>query len=137
MLDKLDLKILDLLKNNAKTPLKKIGETIHLTPQGVSNRIIRLQNLGVITQYTIRTNDILIGKTITAYITVFMKSNDHDKLIKFIRLNTIIVEAHRISGEGCYLIKITACTQKELLDLLDEILHYGNYKVNLSIDKVK
>lgn len=137
MLDELDLKIIDMLKNNAKTPLKEIGEAIHLTPQGVSNRIIRLQNLGVITQYTIQTNDILLGKTITAYITVFMKNNEHGKFIKFIRLNTIIVEAHRISGEGCYLLKITACTQKELLDLLDEILQYGNYKVNLSIDKIK
>lgn len=89
MLDELDLKIIAMLKSNSKMPLKEIGETIHLTPQGVSNRIIRLQKLGVITQYTIHTNDALLGKNITAYITIFMKNTKHDKLIKFIKSNSI------------------------------------------------
>lgn len=36
MFDEIDLKIIDILKNNSKTPLKEIGEKVHLTPQGVS-----------------------------------------------------------------------------------------------------
>ncbi|MDD3224892.1 MAG: Lrp/AsnC family transcriptional regulator [Clostridium sp.] len=137
MIDEIDLKIIAMLKNNCKMPLREIGEIIHLTPQGVSNRILRLEKSGVITQYTINTNNTLIGKSITAYITVFMKNTKHDKLIKFIKSNSNIVEANRISGEGCYLLKVTVSTQAEIVDLLNEILQYGNYKLNLSVQKIK
>ena len=78
MFDELDLNIIDMLKINSKISLKVIGESVHLTPQAVSNRIIRLQNLGLITQYTIYTNDALLGKNITAYITIFMKTTKHE-----------------------------------------------------------
>jgi len=83
MFDELDLKIIDILKINSKIPLKVIGENIHLTPQGVSNRIIRIQDLGLITQYTI------------------------------------------------------CCNMDEINLLLDDILEYGTYRLNLSTSTIK
>ena len=137
MFDELDLKIIDILKLNSKISLKVIGEHIHLTPQGVSNRIIRLQDLGLITQYTICTNDALLGKNITAYITIFMKTIKHDALIKFIKSNVIIEEAHRISGDGCYLLKVICSNMAEINLLLDDIMEYGTYRLNLSTSTIK
>ena len=137
MFDELDLKIIEMLKTNAKISLKVIGERIHLTAQAVSNRIIRLQNLGLITQYTICTNDALLGKMVTAYITVFMKTTKHNQLINFIKGNCIIEEAHRISGDGCYLLKIVCSTMDEINVLLDELMEYGTYRLNLSTSTIK
>ena len=137
MFDELDLKIINLLKINSKVSLKLIGESIHLTPQGVSNRIIRLQDLGLITQYTICTNDALLGKNIIAYITIFMKTTKHEQLIKFIKLNSIIEEAHRISGDGCYLLKVICSNMDEINLLLDNIMEYGTYRLNLSTSTIK
>ena len=137
MFDELDLKIIDMLKINSKISLKTIGDSIHLTPQGVSNRIIRLQNLGLITQYTILTNDALLGKNIIAYITIFMKTTNHEQLIKFIKLNSIIEEAHRISGDGCYLLKVICSNMDEINLLLDNIMEYGTYRLNLSTSTIK
>lgn len=137
MFDELDLKIIDILKINAKTPLKVIGENIHLTPQAVSNRIIRLQNLGLITQFTISTNNDLLGKSIIAYITIFMKTTKHEQLRKFIKSNSIIEEAHRISGDGCYLLKVVFSNMDEINLLLDNIMEYGTYRLNLSTTTIK
>jgi Lrp/AsnC family leucine-responsive transcriptional regulator len=137
MFDELDLKIIDMLKINSKIPLKVIGEKVHLTPQAVSNRIIRLQNLGLITQYTVSINNALLGKNIIAYITVFMKTTKHDQLIKFTKSNSIIEEAHRISGDGCYLLKVVCCTMEEINLLLDCLLEYGTYRLNLSTATIK
>lgn len=137
MFDELDLKIIDMLKINAKTPLKVIGENIHLTPQAVSNRIIRLQDLGLITQYTIATNNALLGKNITAYITIFMKTTKHEQLIKFIKSTSIIEEAHRISGDGCYLLKVICSNMNQINLLLDNIMEYGTYRLNLSTNGIK
>lgn len=137
MFDDLDLKIIDMLKTNAKTPLKAIGEKVHLTPQAISNRIIRLQDLGLITQYTISTNNSLLGKNITAYITIFMKTTKHEQLMKFIKSNLIIEEAHRISGDGCYLLKVICSNMEEINLLLDSIMEYGTYRLNLSTNTIK
>lgn len=137
MLDEIDLKIIDMLKINSKISLKTIGEHIHLTPQGVSNRIIRLQDLGIITQYTICTNSALLGKNITAYITIFMKTTKHNQLIRFIKSTPIIEEAHRISGDGCYLLKIICSNMDEINTLLDSIMEYGTYRLNLSTSNIK
>lgn len=137
MFDEIDLKIIDMLKKNAKISLKVIGESIHLTAQAVSNRIIRLQNLGIITQYTICTNDALLGKNMTAYITIFMKTTKHNQFIKFIKGITIIEEAHRISGDGCYLIKVVCSSMEEINKLLDDIMEYGTYRLNLSTSTIK
>ena len=137
MFDELDLKIIDMLKINSKIPLKIIGENVHLTPQAVSNRILRLQSLGLITQYTICINDVLLGKNIIAYITIFMKTTKHNQLIKFIKSNSIIENAHRISGDGCYLLKVVCSNMEEINLLLDQLLEYGTYRLNLSTSTIK
>lgn len=137
MFDEIDFKIIDILKSNSKTPLKEIGEKVHLTPQGVSNRIIRLQDLGVITQYTIYTDNVLLGKNITAFITVFMKTTKHTELIESLKTNPLITEAHRISGDGCYLLKVVCSNMDEINFLLDKLMEYGTYRLNLSTSSIK
>jgi len=137
MLDQTDLLILDLLTKNSQMLLQEIGEEVHLTGQAVRNRINKMEKLGVIEGYTIKINPKMMGKELTAFITIYMKTRDHGSFRKFIQNNTIIVEANRISGEGCYLIKVIAATQEEIVELLDEVLKYGNYKLNSSIEKIK
>lgn len=48
-----------------------------------------------------------------------------------------IIEADRISGEGCYLLKVNVPSSPHLNQLLDDILKYANYRVNISLGKVK
>lgn len=48
-----------------------------------------------------------------------------------------IAELHRVSGEGCYWMRVRISTPAELNDILDELLRYGNYKLSLSISQVK
>jgi len=137
MLDQTDLQILNLLTKNSRMQWQEIGEEVHLTGQAVRNRINKMEKLGVIQGYTIKINSKMIGKELTAFVTIFMKTTDHGSFQKYIQDNPLISEANRISGEGCYLIKVIASTQEEIVGILDEILKYGNYKVNLSIENIK
>lgn len=137
MLDKTDIEILQLLKTNAKMQYRDIGEIVHLTGQAVSNRISRLEEFGVIKGYTVVLDEKSLGHTITAYVTVFMKTLDHEAFQLYIRQADAVQEACRISGEGCYLLKIRVTTQDDLNHFLDSILKYGNYRVNISISSIK
>lgn len=137
MLDQTDTQILSLLTKNSRMQWQEIGEEVHLTGQAVKNRISKMEKSSVIKGYTININSELLGKNLTAFITVFMKTTDHLSFKKYINNNSLVTEAHRISGDGCYILKLTASTQAEIVDFLDEILKYGNYKLNLSIQNIK
>ncbi len=137
MVDQTDLEILNLLSENSRMQWQEIGEEVHLTGQAVRNRINKLEKTGVIEGYTIKTNAAMLGKELVAFITVFMKTTNHAGFQKYIQKNPLISEANRISGEGCYMLKVTAGNQEEIVGMLDEILEYGNYRVNLSIKNIK
>lgn len=49
----------------------------------------------------------------------------------------MVVEANRISGDGCYILKSLAKSQNDLNELLDSILEYGIYRVNIVLTKIK
>jgi len=53
----------------------------------------------------------------------------HDDLLKFIAVRNEISEAHRVSGDACYLMKITVHSQEALNYHLNDLLKYGNYQL--------
>jgi Transcriptional regulators len=122
---------------NSRIQWQEIGEKVHLTGQAVRNRIVKLERNKVIKGYTINIDSKVLGNNVTAYITIFMKTTNHEDFKSFIKENLIISEASRISGDGCYLLKVNTKSENELVELLDNILKYGNYKVNLSIENIK
>lgn len=137
MIDQTDQQILQCLQKDSRMQWQEIGKVVHLTGQAVATRIRRMQDEGIIEGFTVNLNYEKLSKPILAFITVFMKSSHHTTFRHFLSDHSAILEAYRISGEGCYWLKANVGSQKELSELLDAILMYGNYKVNLSIDKAK
>ncbi len=137
MLDPTDHQILAVLTKNARLQWREIGEQVHLTGQAVANRIRRLEALGVIKHYTVALDHQKLAKTVTAYVTVFMKTTDHASFHQFIGAQDVIIAADRISGEGCYLLKVVVASNDELNGFLNRLLQFGNYRVNLSIGTLK
>ncbi|MGG3467942.1 Lrp/AsnC family transcriptional regulator [Neobacillus pocheonensis] len=135
--DEVDLKILEILEKNSRITWKEIGSLVHMTGQAVAARIDKLEELGILEGYTVKINRKLLGSPIIALVTVFMKTTNHASFHNFIHSQKEIIEAFRISGEGCYSLKIMVPTQADLVELLDRILSFGNYKVKLSIEKIK
>lgn len=136
-LDETDQQIIDLLKKNSRMQWREIGEVVHLTGQAVANRIKRMEELGVIQGFTLQVNTNYHGKTITSFVTVIMKSQNHPEFHRFIAKREEVVEAHRISGDGCYWLRVRTNHEGELNAFLDELLNYGNYRLSLSIGAVK
>ena len=137
MIDHTDQQILQCLQKDSRMQWQKIGEIVHLTGQAVATRIRRMQDDRIIEAFTVNLNYEKLCKPISAFITVFMNSSNHANFRRFLSDHNAVLEAYRISGEGCYWLKANLASPKELTDLLDAILLYGNYKVNLSIDKIK
>jgi Lrp/AsnC family transcriptional regulator, leucine-responsive regulatory protein len=137
MFDPTDLAIIDLLRKNSRMQWREIGEQVHLTGQAVANRIRRMEELGLLRGYTINVDNGKLGKSVVAFVTVFMKTTEHQAFQKFVKNNDAITEADRISGDGCYFLKVRVSSNEELREFLNSLLEFGNYRVNLSIGKMK
>lgn len=137
MLDSLDLQIIEYLKENARAQWKEIGSKVHLTGQAVADRVHRLEDLGFIAGYGVKLDETRLETGHTVFITVFMKNNDHPAFQTLIKNKKEIKEFHRISGEGCYWLRAIMPSHEALNALLDEILPFGNYRLSMSIGKLK
>lgn len=136
-LDNIDFQILRLLSENSRIQWKELGERIHMTGQAVGNRIKRLEESGVIQSYSLIIDEMKLGLSYTAFIIVYMKTANHDSFTSYINTQSNVVEAHRISGEGCYHLKIKVHSQEQLNHFLNKVLDYGNYNLYLSIQEIK
>jgi len=137
MLDQTDLSILALLRDNSRLLWKDIGEQVHLSGQAVGNRIRRMEEQGIIQGYTTRIDEARVGPSLTAMVTMFMSTNDHQPFTRFVKARSEVRDAHRVSGEGCYSLIVCVPDQAALNLFLDELLAFGNYRVNLSLGKMK
>ncbi|MDQ1911021.1 Lrp/AsnC family transcriptional regulator [Paenibacillus sp. GD4] len=138
MLDATDRRILELLRQDARRQHKEIGEQVHLTGQAVGARIRKLEEAGIIEGVTLKVNPAKLGLAVNALITVYMKTtSSHSSFQQWVQQQPAIAEAHRVSGEGCYWLHAHTADHEELNRLLDELLRYGNYKVQISIGQIK
>ena len=136
-LDNIDIQILQLLAKNARIQWKDLGAMIHMSGQAVGNRIKKLEDSGAIKAYSVMVDETKLGLTYTAFITIFMKTTNHEGFKQFIHSQNEVMEAHRISGGGCYHLKVKVDQQEALNALLDKILEFGNYELYLSINEIK
>ncbi|SKA91087.1 Lrp/AsnC family transcriptional regulator [Sporosarcina newyorkensis] len=136
-LDNIDFQILRLLSENSRIQWKDLGVQIHMTGQAIGNRIKKLEDSGIIKAYSMIVDEMKLGLTYTAFIIIYMKTTNHDAFIRLMNDCKEAVEVHRVSGEGCYHIKVKVNSQEQLNLFLDKILEYGNYAVHLSIKEIK
>lgn len=136
-IDEIDIKIIEMLKEDSKMPFKEIGDCIHLTGQAVGNRVNKLIDEGIIKNYTININDELLGNNIIALIKIYMQTSSHAMFKEIINRNDEIVEAHKVSADACYFIKVVTNDMKKLNIILDSISRFATYQLSLSIDRIK
>lgn len=136
-IDPIDLKILNILQENAKLSFKEIGDLIPMTGQAVGVRIHKLMESGIIENFTIKIDKEKIGIPILAIIKVYMKTFDHAKLIKYIEGTEEVVEAYRVSGDGCYFLKVETDRNQRLNEILEGLCDFANYQLSLSVKKLK
>ena len=121
-MDSIDVKILGCLKENARQNASAIGEYVNMSVSAVIERIKKLENSGVIQQYTLLLDTKKIGKDISAFISV---SLEHPKFtegfIENVKQNPQVTECHYITGDFDFLLKVITGSTQELEAVLNEI----------------
>ncbi len=122
VIDEIDIKILELLQNDARIKRSDIAESIGLSLPAVTDRMKKLEESGTIESYITKLNHRLLGKDITAFIFVTSDSSAHYKdFIHHAHLAPEILECHSITGDGSHVLKIRTDNASSLEKLLAKI----------------
>ena len=136
MLDNTDLLILDELSRNSRITMKELGEKVHLTGPATSARVAKLEDSGIIEGYTIKINQVKLGYSIHAMISIITNSSYHEPYLTFLNAQKeYVINNYKISGDSCYLLECKFPSTKELDEFLVSLNKHVNYKLSIIIKK--
>ena len=122
MLDNIDIKVLNVLQEEGRTKRNVLAEAVSLSLPSLSERLKKLEEHGVISQYYAKLNRKIFGYDIMVFITVVIDSSRHfDKFAEHVRETDEILECHAILGEGSHVMKAIAKDTEALEKLLNKI----------------
>lgn len=118
-MDSLDIKILDILQKNARTPNTEIAKELDRVPSAVLERIKRLEAQGIIKQYRALVDAKSINLGVVAFVMIQTHAaNWSDSIGDFLSDIAHVEEVHEVLGEESYLLKLRVSDTDALSDIL-------------------
>lgn len=124
-MDHIDAKILNILQNNARTPLKVIAEQVYLSSPAVAARINRLEHEGIIRGYQAEINWLKLGFHITAFINLEVEPNQKSEFYPFIKSCPNVIECNCVTGHYAMMLKVCFPSTMELDTFIGQIQQFG------------
>lgn len=130
-MDKIDRKLIHLLEQNARYPIKCLAEEVGLSSPAVSVRLERLEQKGIIRGYTALINPLVLGYHIKAYINLELPPDQKTEFISYIRGCEHVLECDCVTGSFSMLIKVFFPSTVELDAFLSELQKFGKTKTQI------
>jgi DNA-binding Lrp family transcriptional regulator len=108
-LDASDIRILQLLQENAQATIKEISQKINLSMTPTHDRIKRLEQEGVIDKYVTILNKKMLGNPMVVYCNITLdkqQKNHFEEFEQAIKQFPEVIECSVISGSFDYLLKV-------------------------------
>jgi Lrp/AsnC family transcriptional regulator, leucine-responsive regulatory protein len=125
-LDEVDQQIIDLLRDDARRTITDIATHVNLSPAPVKRRIDRLEQLGVITGYTVSVDHTLIGPSIEAFTELrFAGDADIDEILASLQQVREIREVFTMAGDPDALLRIRVNDVEHLKAVVNRLRRTG------------
>lgn len=127
-LDVVDKVILDILQEDAKTPLKEIAGRVYLSTPAVSARIEKMEKEGFITGYHAQVNPVALGYHIKAFINLEVSPTDKKEFYPYIKACRNVIECNCVTGDYSMVLEVLFPGTVELDQFIGELQHFGRTK---------
>jgi Lrp/AsnC family transcriptional regulator, leucine-responsive regulatory protein len=123
MADDVDIQILRLLQENARTANAEIARRVGLAPSAVFQRIRKLEEQGVIAGYHAALDPAAVGQGLLAFIMVRTAEGARAReTAAMLAAIPEVLEVHRVVGDDCFFLKVRVGDTDALGRLLDETI---------------
>jgi Lrp/AsnC family leucine-responsive transcriptional regulator len=121
-MDGIDVKLVSLLQGSGRISQNELAHAVGLSAPAVAERIRKLEDRGVIRQYTAIVDPHTLGLDVTAFISVVINGSRHyTTFSQRVAERSEILECHSVTGAGSHLLKIRTDSTSSLERLLSDI----------------
>ncbi|MGX1829843.1 Lrp/AsnC family transcriptional regulator [Paenibacillus taichungensis] len=134
VIDEIDQQIMRLLQHHARMPIVQISKEVNMSQPSVKERILKLEENGVISGYSTIYDLAKLNRGTTTFI--LLKTEHCEEFIRFCEQAVEVTDLYRISGEYNYLIKVQTATIEELAEFQDSLVKLGPSKSHISMKNI-
>ncbi len=124
-LDPTDWAILAALQENARRSTAELARVVNLSPSAVAERLRRLESTGVIAGYAALVDPERAGFGIMAFVRLRYPNGNYKPLHDHLAVSPQIIEAHHVTGEDCFVLKVLAASMSDLEQLTGKLATLG------------
>ena len=136
MVDDLNLKILKCLQENARQSNAEIGRQVGITSPAVSERIKKMEDMGVITGFKAIISPFEMGYQLKAIITLRAFMGKLKPFLEKVKTFDEVVNCYRITGNENIVMEVVLHNQHHLERFIDQIISYGESKTQIVLSHV-
>ncbi|MFD7077747.1 Lrp/AsnC family transcriptional regulator [Nocardioides sp. NPDC059952] len=129
--DKVDTAILKSLQANGRQSIAELARHINMSHSAAAERVRRLEESGVISGYGAQVDPERLGFTILAYLRLRYPSSVYDPLHKLLADLPEVIEAHHVTGDDCFIMKVVATDMKHLEQISGRVGSLGSVTTSL------
>ena len=130
-MDKIDKKLVTLLQQNARMPLKALAEQVFLSSPAVSARLERLEKENIIVGYEAKVNPLKLGYHITAFINLEIVPAQKPEFYPFVRDCHNVIECNCVTGDYSMLLKVAFASTIDLDTFIGQLQKFGRTSTQL------
>ncbi|WP_025618954.1 Lrp/AsnC family transcriptional regulator [Salinispora cortesiana] len=124
-MDEMDWALLRELQADARLSYSELSRRVHLSPPAVAERVRRLEEAGVITGYHAHVDPARAGRTVVALIRMSCYGTRCILNSPETTAWPEVMQIHRITGDACSMLTVTAGSIEEFEAVIDRLAPYG------------
>jgi len=135
-IDSINSKILKCLQKNARLSNAEIGRQVGISSPAVSERIRKMEDLGIIEGYTALVSPFEIGYQLKAIITLRAFMGKLKPFLEKVKSFDEVINCYRITGDENIVMEVVLKNQKHLESFIDDLIIYGESKTQIVLSRV-
>ena len=136
LMDALNWKILKCLQENARQSNAEIGRVVGISSPAVSERIKKMEDVGVINGYKTIVSPYEVGYQLKAIITIRAFMGKLKPFLTKVKSFDEVLNCYRITGNENFVLEVMLKNQKHLEQFIDQLISYGETKTQIVLSNV-
>ncbi|MFE4588800.1 Lrp/AsnC family transcriptional regulator [Streptomyces laurentii] len=124
--DAIDWRILDALQHDGRASFADLARTVSMSASAVTERVRRLEEAGIISGYTAVVDPEKVGLAILAFVRLRYPNSNYKPFHDLVGTMPEILEAHHVTGDDCFVIKVAARSMRHLEEITGRIGALGS-----------
>lgn len=132
-LDAIGWRILTELQRDARLSFTELGKRVGLSTPAVKQRVLRLEEAGIITGYHAAVNPRRAGYPVSAFVRITVAGDERTakRLAATAAEMPEVMECHRCTGDHAFILKVEASSVSGLEKLIDRLTAFGMTSTSL------